>query len=62
MSDRQGFFTEHGINAQAKHVYLPSKGSASGLENTEGNQYEFASDESEIYLGKGNTVQEFKGK
>jgi hypothetical protein len=50
------------MNAQAKHFYLPSKGSVSGLENTEGNQYEFASDKREIYLGIGNTMQEFKGK
>jgi hypothetical protein len=50
------------MHAQAPHVYLPSKGSASGLENTEGNRYEFAADEREIYLGKGNTMQEFKGK
>jgi hypothetical protein len=32
MSDHQGFFTEQRMNAQAKHVYLLSKGSASGLE------------------------------
>jgi len=45
------------MHAQAQHVYLPSKGTASGLQNTEGNQYEFASDEREICLGKGNTTQ-----
>jgi hypothetical protein len=50
------------MHAQAQHVYLPSNGSVSGLESTEGNQYEFASDEREIYLGKGNTMQELKGK
>jgi len=35
MTDLQGFFTEQGINAQTNHVYLPSKGSTSGLKNTE---------------------------
>jgi hypothetical protein len=45
------------MHAQAPHVYLPSKGSASGLENTEGNQYEFASDEREIFFGKGNNAR-----
>jgi hypothetical protein len=45
------------MHSQAQQVYLPSKGTASGLENTEGNRYEFASDEREIYLGKGNTTQ-----
>jgi len=50
------------MHAQAQHVYLPSNGTACGLENTEGNQYEFASDEREIYLGTGNTMQEFRGK
>jgi hypothetical protein len=51
-----------GFHGTAKHVHVPSKGSASDPVNTDGNQCEAASDERRIYFGKGNAMKEFKGE